>query len=1176
MSLKIFCGDNVDGLAAELKAQLARARRTVDPFHVVQVVVPNGNVAKWLQVKQFSKEPSLCAGIEFPFIERRLTELLAGSLPDAERERFELLPDHSYVRAILSILLDGPERQPEYAALAVFRRYLLKDDEADRAIRITDRKQAQMAWQLADKLANLMDSYEVHRPEIVEAWLGKAPSGRNPKYVPSNREVERAEAALARALWGAGGVYSENSNQLSLRQLFDKVRDREPAGEAERIYFFGLSTLSQLQVRILMWLARKHEVVFFHNNLCREYWGDITTMREDRRLHPADDPEADYDCDNDLLKRLGCAGRETLRLLVDAEEANGMEEPARRIAFTWEAVGTTSAPTETVLQRVQESIRARTRAVGRCGQDASIQVIGTPGIRREVEMVYNSILGSVARPEGVTGERPWPDCTFSDIAVLVPDMATYRPIIEAVFEARGQVPYGLIDTTASEDSQFLRGFLALVELGRNGLNRGRLFDVLENPCVQRALGFTREDVADWRELTKKLGAFDGFEHDAAQGYFDWSWALRRLRLASVANRVTDAEGEIPLVKDSGEKALKLSEVVELLYRDLRATFHAASGIPCVAEVGDCWAERLMFLAKNYLAVARDDRLEEKIRQTIQMTLYSLRGLSGACSFELPVAVVEMFAGGLSCRRGGYLTSGVTIAGLMPMRPVPFRQVYVVGLGAGGFPGQTSASTLDVRGAGWRLGDVSRPNMNRFLFLETLMSVRDRLVLSYPNRDIEKDAELFPSEIIRDVEEFLSKYVLTAPFEEFGGYPLLERGEAERGGTSAGSPTDPVLWRTDDPHAGLLPTYSEKARELARELAEGAERLPRVAASAPEEERVEISARALAEFIRDPVRAVMRHRYGISPARYLETDLENDSPVGGLEGLDRWAFEAKLLEAVRQPTCDEADRLVEAALETCQRSGALPGGFLGAFAKSSSKPEKLMDAGTFNAVSQYVAGFGLSDGETNTLHLRIPTELAGRKVRLVAEVPNWKEEGGEVSVLVTGTLDDEYPKKGDPKLQKFPGARALVAFLAFLMRAASSGAAHPATLRVGQVDLTQGYCGTWVWDSIGADAARGYLDGLIRAYLECERGSSEGDGKLIDLSYEKIVKALPPERKDFFEEATKEDYDNGKASYNDLAIEQNLRAFRRPPTEAELRRIVAERYALPLSGVRQEGARNDEK
>ena len=1115
MSLKILFSDRIEDLAADLVGTIKadKGRPDSDPFKFTQVVVPNTNIAKWLQMRMFAREKELCAGIRFPFMEQRLTELMRVNLEHPEQ--FELLPDHAYAQAILRILLTN-----NADVFRDFRAYIA-GDQGEAPLKIETQKQARMAWQLADKLAGLMDQYEVRRPEIVDNWLADG-SAKGAGVAPKG--IEAAEAALAKELWGAGGIFPDGGNRLSLRQLYDRVKNTEPhesaAGE-KRIYFFGQSTLSLLQVRILVWLAKRYEVIVYYNNICLEYWGDIETKQERIKLLGREQADKeDIEIDNPLLQQWGVAGRDTLRLLVDLEEEND-----GRIDFEWRKIGEDRDAGETVLQKVQDSVRHRTSELNRRRQDASLQIVGTPGIRREVEMVYNSILGSVYSPEGVEGGRPWPDCSFSDIAVLVPDMKTYRPVIESVFDARGDVPYGLIDTSASEDSQYLAGFLALAELRRKGLGRETLFTVLENPCVQESLDFTREDVADWRELTEKLGAFDGFDRKNADDCFCWDWALSRLRLGRVADSLTMAGGapdELPLVMAGGHEALKLSEIVELLYRELGAAFDGEDGslrkLPCAAESPIrsaenqplTWARVLGHLMHTFLAVPKDDLLEGNVLKEIMRTLNGLSGIAAPQTFDFPVAAVEQFVGGIACRKGGYLTHGVTIAGLQPMRPVPFKQVYVLGLGVGGFPGRTTSTTLDIRGAGWRLGDVSVPNANRYLFLETLMSVRDRLVLSYPSRDIEKDAELFPSSLVLELESFIGKVVVndvsadgkSAGFQEFKDYPLLEHGESKMDAEALKkSSVCKISWKNEDgavKFAGILPTYSVKARKLARRRNGGHNddpRLTREWKEAPSTTPLEYTAKELAEFIRSPMRAVLRYRYGVAVEGYLDRELEPDSPLGIADGPTLWGVQAAWLR-------HSTDGL-EKAFRNLQLSGGAPVGFLGNFAKS--KMEETL-AAKVDDIQSFIASFGgtemVEKAPTRSGRYRIGWGNGHQRDEKFysVEQPGWleDEQTHEVSVLVSGFLGDEK------NISKFPSNCALEPLLTFVIDQATREDQTPRSLRVGVVDLNKGTCQTWRWESLTPERAKEYLKTLTDAYQNYLKSGT--NGRPVVLEYKKVAGA----------------------------------------------------------------------
>ena len=1029
MPFHVFYSDRIEDLAEQLKRNLAKRKRK-DPFSFPKIVTPNPNVGKYLQIEVFSKEAEFCAGVEYPLLRKYLVEQMNGALP----KPVELLPDRAYATAIADILLNDAECKE----LEPFRGYVFGGAKPAET-RTLDQRQARMLWQLSDRLAGLLDDYEIHRPDIVERWLdgGSAAGG---KEMPKEGSPEAGEAFLARRLWAKDGLFGDASEKKSLRQIYDLVKKREPP-EGDEIYLFGLSTLSPLQAKIVLWLAGKREVFFYHNNPCLEYWGDVRSDREQARDSSKAGKTAGADewmerwnagDDNELLRNFGAAGRATVALLQDCSEANG---------FEMDCVESAGRPDPgTVLGLVQESIRRRTSDLERKKQDASIQIVGTPGIRREVEMVYNSIVGSVWKPDG-SGERPWPDCSFSDIAVLVPDMATYRPVIESVFDARGEVPYGLIDTTASEESSYLDGFLALMELGRRGFSRQTLFGFLGNVCAQSRLRFDHGNFLEWLELTEDgLHAFDGFEKRDDGDFFNWKWALERLRLARVADSLKmsgNPEDEIPLVRAGGESAMRFSAIVERLYRELEDAVGKNGGrrLPCAsdpesgerkAKTPETWASRIGDLADAFLAPSDGDPLETQVQDEVKRVLRSLADVRGSWNVEIAAAAVEHFVGGLPCRKGGYLTHGVTIAGMMPMRPVPFRQIYVLGLGEGGFPGRESGTTLDVRGIpGMRRGltDVSAPNMNRYVFLETLMSARDRLVLSYPNLDVEKDAELFPCGPVLELEEFLGRHVLrdddgdAAPFVEFRGYPLLERGEMDGASRRPDKavPVERIVWKPDDPDAGILPSYSAVARGIALFRNGGSGENPFVAEGGGEDSGVAarktaFASKELAEFVKNPTRGTMRGIYGVSVSGYRDVAIARNSPVDLPDGPATWGVQEDLfacgikiqeVAAERENAETRFRERGEKDFRELQRAGIVPTGHLGRFAL-----DRLLDALPYEAIPELAERYGLaacSREEWEKKHVLRARFRAGDRL-FTAKVGNWTEDGARQMVVVTRKFD----------------------------------------------------------------------------------------------------------------------------------------------------------------------------
>ena len=110
-----------------------------------------------------------------------------------------------------------------------------------------------------------------------------------------------------------------------------------------------------------------------------------------------------------------------------------------------------------------------------------------------------------------------------------------------------------------------------------------------------------------------------------------------------------------------------------------------------------------------------------------------------------------------------------------------------------------------------LGKTRMPERGR-LFLAAVLSARDRLVLSYSNRELGSDAKLYPSSVVNDLKGALSQ-VISIDFKEFKGYPLTEfAGPIQT--------PDGQVWsaisgeQEEDCFKGLLPSLSRKAYALA--------------------------------------------------------------------------------------------------------------------------------------------------------------------------------------------------------------------------------------------------------------------------------------------------------------------------------------------------------------------------
>jgi exonuclease V gamma subunit len=426
-----------------------------------------------------------------------------------------------------------------------------------------------------------------------------------------------------------------------------------------------------------------------------------------------------------------------------------------------------------ILPRIQNDIltlSSSQQKANQLEQDRTLQIIACPGIYREVETVYNSILFNLEQDDRLQ---------LTDIAILVPDISAYKPVFDSVFNRRPrQLSYNLVDSHAEIESSYGKAVLAILKLATGRFSRNEVFDLILNPCFMSHWKIGSDAVQAWVKWTRELNIFHTFDRDskAARGYpasdnYTWKQGLERLRLSRImaAPNVVDAAGfnhyqeRVPFSDvNTGDE-----ELVEKFCMIIEAIDQAARRLNSKAMSAEQWQRCLFEICDRLIEIPADLKGETAVRQALIRAFDNLKLYDHLQKNESPsllnVDLIREFIraslGSISGGHGNYLTGGVTIAALQPMRPIPFRIVYVLGMEEGRFPGRADLSSLDLRLTKRRIGDISLPERNCYLFLEMLLSVRDKLYISYVARDLQKDRRQQPCSVVNQLKRYVELEIL---------------------------------------------------------------------------------------------------------------------------------------------------------------------------------------------------------------------------------------------------------------------------------------------------------------------------------------------------------------------------------------------------------------------------------
>ena len=865
--VELYFSNSVEELAVELASTLKR-NKPADLFESQTVIIPNANLQKWLQLK-LAELNGIATNLDFPFLEVGLWDLVS-ELTGAQYELMLGVPQ-------LQLLLIRHFKHEELFETPDLAAYLMKEGKV-----LPDR-----LWQLSGQLSRLFLEYERNRPQIIDEWLWAREVFSEEEFA----KLEREQAILYREIFGAKGFLKSHQLKWSSlvqasKALFDKSFRPQPY-KRRSIYIFGPSQLSVFHRKLLCYLGRYFKIHIYSLNVCAEFWEDIQTPSEDRwfagkmkslniELDEGDEFLQDVP-DNPLLKAWGKPGREALKVFSDLEdECTGMEIPFQSFWLP------TETPEKTVLQALQNDILNRQSwrdSEEKFDLDNSIQLAAAPGVYREVESVYSSIL---------TNMKKNPSLKLTDIAVLVPDMEVYKAAVSKVFDGQGTkssrpVPYSLIDSKAKTESLYARGILSILEILEGDFTRKDLFELFMNECFREAAGLEVEDINKWLKWSDELNIYREFsslyqEEGVTSKMFTFKQGAQRLLLGKIMElEENDFSGVVPYnTSDTLDLAGAFIFYVERL-AGLREEFNGA------VYKASVWQEKFSSLAELFLKVPDNLNAELSVRTRLNEAFSELRQMSDrGLIVHLNTAEIGHFIksslDGIPASKGSYLGSGVTIASLQPMRPVPFKIIYVMGLGENEFPGNQDSNALDLRLRKRKIGDISLPEKNMYLFLETLICARQKLCLSYVSEDIRKDKQFNPSQVFHDLLDYCNQNILNHEKLKACKIPLKS--------------ADPDCFEFENNlHEWLQGSCPEKALLAAQSIPANEKEeyeqkvLPELKLlnnsglkeAEHSEADIDLTVAQLGQFLRNPAKAILRFRFGISERDEEDPALEEDEP-----------------------------------------------------------------------------------------------------------------------------------------------------------------------------------------------------------------------------------------------------------------------------------------------------------
>lgn len=819
--------------------------------------------------------------------------------------------------------------------------------------------------QLAANLADLYDQYQVYRADWLEAWEDNLQGANADDLISAKGKHQPLETAdrwqpliwrllvadiqhdssldqLGKKRFSAEETDWTRASRASIhRAVIKKCKEFSPENRPEdlprRVLVFGISSLPRQTLELFQALSSFTQILVFASNPCQHYWGDLVEDKEllrreyqritERKIDAKLSPEDLHLQGHPLLASWGKQGRDYLHLLDEQDEPESYREQVQEaIQQNIDLYRDPLDESDSLLSQLQSDIfdlrplseRQQQATAIDPEKDRSLEFLIAHSPQREVEILHDQLLATFEQAKKQSKRLP-----PREVLVMVPDINVYAPHIQAVFgryAGQGEdrdprfLPFHIADQGQRGQNTLLIALEKLLQLPSSRFAVSELLDLLDTPALRQRYRIAEADLPRLREWIQGANIRWGLNAEQradlglpAQEQNTWLFGLRRLLLGFASGSSPAWKGIEPHDEVAGLEAALLGPLTQLLKdlettRDLLKKNHTPAG----------WSQELKNLIARFFTDTSKADTWAITNLDIQLEKLEKVWDYGKLTDEtLPLEVIReelLSALDQPTLTQKFLGGSINFATLMPMRALPFQQVWLLGMNDGDYPRSVRPADFDLMAKDYRPGDRSRREDDRYLFLEALLSAREKLVISWVGRNIRDNSTRPPSVLVGQLRDHLA-----AGWQAAGDQPLLDALTTEH-------PLQPFsrdYFKPDrNPH---LFTYAKEWRPLHDAQATAASHYPEWQPESP------VTLKELAAFLRHPAKTFYSQRLGVN--WYSQQEVLQDEENFTLDGLENWSLSNRLIQEVTHSLAQQPEAtpkaLLQSAASRLERSGDLP-------------------------------------------------------------------------------------------------------------------------------------------------------------------------------------------------------------------------------------------------------------
>ena len=812
---------------------------------------------------------------------------------------------------------------------------LLRNEKSDSVGKYIGGNEAR-AFRFSRVVADLFEQYFVYRPNMMKSWQ----EGRK----TSTDYNESWQFEIFRKL-----AETENVGIHSFAQLFKEKCNNAPLDNADypdALILFGISIMNKYQLDLFRVLSRLFPVHLFSMSPSREFF---SVSKKKGGFDSAEHHELSADdLPDTFFGRFCAAGLDFLNFTSDLTDEGCFETPEEK----------------RLLNSIQRDILSDLETPEKIENDDSVQIISCRDKMREIEVLKDKLLELFKEQDALKPE---------DIAVMAPKINDYAPYITAVFGGTDQadktfIPWVISDRTFSNESRIAATFLEILRIGNSNFEKSKVLSIFRMPCVCAKFGVDEKVFDNIEKLLDESGVKWGLDADSRHeicgdsGLNTWDFGLSRMMMSQLmpfSESGASFEGILPMESLSKEDSDSISGFITFAKELFRYSKILAASEKSPDEFKNMLESMLDFFF-DYIDISAKEEIRH-IRSVIDDFAETSGKFTDSLSFD---ALLQYLEDELGRERSGsgFLSAKVNFCSLKPLRALPFKVIYLVGMGDGEFPRSGNRYEFDLtqkKEPGASVPRSVRDN-DKYLFAEAIVSAREKLFISYEAKDFSEDSKkhcraAMPVQIL---EKYIEAKTGVKAAELETKYPV--------------QPFSMEYFREES----AFKTFSEKNFKLAQAMfhVEQNAQSPAPVQDSEQETEENTDLEKLVSFFKDPIKFYL--------TKTLKIAFPNDSDENGDEELFDYsdnllAYDIRktyvdMAQSMPEMFGQEPDRFEKAFVVRIKEEGKIP---FGAFGEAELK--EIVTDSKLRALAENIVGKSLNFKDVSLNFDDLHLELNGR-------------------------------------------------------------------------------------------------------------------------------------------------------------------------------------------------------